>query len=207
MNNRFSLAVPSVWVSAFRNDVLLRGPFPPKLLFDTWKIYSGVPSVNSSDAHPFNSTERNSFPSLYPSLLSLKEASITAIWGKNISCGEIWSVTSLCTVFKIRLLLVWHHFIFWWDFFCHVSFVVVRINIYIVNAMQPIFFPTLLWNLWNILKVGGGGRNVKEKPTAWTSQLTVCFICSMTCPSICLSSPHPSIQLCFSFLYKRTLNP
>lgn len=65
----------------------------------------------------FNSTEHNSFPSLYPSLLSLKEPSITTIWGKNISFGEIWSIASLCTVFKIRWLLVWWNFIFLVEFF------------------------------------------------------------------------------------------
>lgn len=60
-----------IWVSAFRSDVLLRSPFPPKLLFDTWEIYSHVPFVNSSGSHLFSTAVHNSFPSLHPDLFSL----------------------------------------------------------------------------------------------------------------------------------------
>lgn len=83
VSNRISLAISSVWVSAFRSDVLLRSPLSSKLLFDTWKIYSGVPSVSSSGTHLFNSTVHNSFPSLpSQSPLCLAELSIATIWKK-----------------------------------------------------------------------------------------------------------------------------
>lgn len=156
----------------------------------------------------FNSTEHNSFPSLYPSLLSLKEPSITTIWGKNISFGEIWSIASLCTVFKIRWLLVWCNFIFLVEFFLSCQLHHHQNEHQRDECRAASILPRFVMQFVKYFESGGGaGEKCTIESYSLESAGTVCFICSMTCASIRLSSPYPSIQLRFSLLHKRTLNP
>lgn len=158
VSNRISLATPSVWASAFRSDILLRSPFLPKLLFDTWKIYPGVPSVNSSDTHLFSSTVHNSFPCLYPSLLLLKEPSIiTTGWKKS---HIWWNLThNITTVQFLKLnCFLCDVTLFFGSFFCHAGSVIIRIGINIVKAMNGIL-PCLFKK--KKLKYKESERNVK----------------------------------------------
>lgn len=197
--SRISLAVPSVWVSAFRNDVLLRGPFPPKLLFDTWKNLLWCAFCQQFSCSSF-STQLNIIvsPAYIPASYLSKSLASLPFGEKHPVLVEIWSITSLCTVFKIRWLLVWCNFIFGGVFLsCQLHHHPEWASAWWM--VQPVFFR-LLCNLWNILKVGRGGEKCTIESYSLESAGTVCFICSMTCASIRLSSPYPSIQK-FVFLF------
>ena len=123
----------------------------------------------------FNSTEHNSFPSLYPasylskSLASLPFGEKTSVLVKfETSHHYVQFLKSDCFLCDVTLF-------FWWSFFCHVSFIIIRISINIVNAGQPIFFPVLLWNLRNILKVEGHSvgsqSSTPTSPGVWVEAL------------------------------------
>lgn len=153
----------------------------------------------------FNSTEHNSFPSLYPasylskSLASLPFGEKTSVLVKfETSHHYVQFLKSDCFLCDVTLF-------FWWSFFCHVSFIIIRISINIVNAGQPIFFPVLLWNLRNILKVEGGGEKcTMESHSLDSAGNSLPYLFHDLCIHMFIFSP--SINPTFSFLHKRILN-
>lgn len=97
----------SLKVSAFRNDVHLLRVHSLLNCFLTLEKFTLV-CLLSTVQLLILSTQLNIivFPSLYPSLLSLKEPSITTIWGKNIVLVKFEASHRCVQFLKIRWLLV-----------------------------------------------------------------------------------------------------
>lgn len=90
-------------------------------------------------------------------------------------------------------------------FFCHVGFIITRVSIKIVSAMSDSSQYSSLF-CYEIFEIYKNGKKCKIETQSLDSTVNS-LLYSVTYPSICLSSLHPSIQFFFPFMHKRTLNP